>query len=123
MTMHKRLRAPRMLFFTWLALVAMLLTTAGGAIAAPLAPTPAEQQQPAAQPVRPATAASPSLDKTTNILLLGSDRRPNTPNWRTDVMMIIAIDEATKQVGVISLPREYLCGRNPQPPRQQDQCD
>ncbi len=38
--------------------------------------------------------------------MLGSDRRPNMPNWRTDVMMIIAIDESTDQVGVISLPRD-----------------
>jgi LCP family protein required for cell wall assembly len=82
----------------------MLLTTAGGAIAAPLAPAPA--QQPAALPVPAKAANAPSLDRTINILLLGSDRRPNTPNWRTDVMMIIAIDEATKQVGVISLPRD-----------------
>jgi LCP family protein required for cell wall assembly len=118
--MHTRLRAPLMLFLSWLAIVAMLLTTAGGAIAAPLAPAPA-QQQTAAQPA-PATSSSttgssaagkPSLDRTTNILLLGSDRRPNTPNWRTDVMMIIAIDDATKQVGVISLPRDIYVDEIP----------
>jgi LCP family protein required for cell wall assembly len=120
MTMHTRLRTPLMLLISWLAIVAMLLTTAGGAIAAPLAPAPA-QQQTAAQPA-PATSSSttgssaagkPSLDRTTNILLLGSDRRPNTPNWRTDVMMIIAIDDATKQVGVISLPRDIYVDEIP----------
>lgn len=52
------------------------------------------------------TGERPSITKTNNILLLGSDRRPGTPNWRTDVMMILAIDEATGQVGVISLPRD-----------------
>jgi len=46
------------------------------------------------------------LLKTTNILLLGSDRRPNTPNWRTDVIMIVAVDRANQRVGVISLPRD-----------------
>ncbi|MCS6827169.1 MAG: LCP family protein [Caldilinea sp.] len=46
------------------------------------------------------------LLKTTNILLLGSDRRPNMPNWRTDVIMIVAVDRANKRVGVISLPRD-----------------
>ena len=46
------------------------------------------------------------LDRTQNILLLGSDRRPDMPNWRTDVMMILAIDEANQRVGVISLPRD-----------------
>lgn len=113
MTMQTPLRAPLQLFLSWLATCAMLLTTAGGAIAAPLAPTPVQQQQSAAQPVQPAAAATPSLQKTTNILLLGSDRRPNTPNWRTDVMMIIAIDEATKQVGVISLPRDIYVDEIP----------
>lgn len=46
------------------------------------------------------------LSKTTNILLLGSDRRSNMPNWRTDVIMIVAVDRANKRVGVISLPRD-----------------
>jgi LCP family protein required for cell wall assembly len=46
------------------------------------------------------------LLKTTNILLLGSDRRENTPNWRTDVIMIVAVDQANHRVGVISLPRD-----------------
>ena len=46
------------------------------------------------------------LLKTTNSLLLGSDRRPNTPNWRTDVIMIVAVDRENERVGVISLPRD-----------------
>lgn len=46
------------------------------------------------------------LDHTTNILVLGSDRRPDTPNWRTDVMMIVALDEAGGRAGVISIPRD-----------------
>lgn len=123
--MHTRTRSPILLVLSIVAVLACLLTTAGGAIAAPpLAPAvhPVQQQQPAAQPAQPAAAtgttaataaAAPSLDKTINILLLGSDRRPNTPNWRTDVMMIIAIDEATKQVGVISLPRDIYVDEIP----------
>ena len=113
MTIYTRLRAPFGYLLSSLAIVAMLLTTAGGAIAAPLAPAPA-QQTTAAQPAPKTAAANKvSLDRTTNILLLGSDRRPNTPNWRTDVMMIIAIDEATKQVGVISLPRDIYVDEIP----------
>ena len=119
--MHTRARSPFLLFLSLVAVLACLLTTAGGAVAAP-AVHPVQQGQPAAQPPRPAgatgttaapAAAKPSLDKTINILLLGSDRRPNTPNWRTDVMMIIAIDEATKQVGVISLPRDIYVDKIP----------
>lgn len=64
-------------------------------------------QASAAPEAAAAAVAKPNISSTTrNILLLGSDRRPNTPNWRTDVMMIIAIDEATRQVGVLSLPRD-----------------
>jgi LCP family protein required for cell wall assembly len=49
---------------------------------------------------------TPYLTNTQNILLLGSDRRAETPNWRTDVMMILAIDRATGAAGVISIPRD-----------------
>lgn len=59
-----------------------------------------------AAPAPKATPDSEPLLRTKNILLLGSDRRPNMPNWRTDVMMIIAIDETRQRVGVISLPRD-----------------
>jgi LCP family protein required for cell wall assembly len=48
----------------------------------------------------------PTLERTLNILVLGSDRRPNTPNWRTDVMMIVALDLESGQAGVISIPRD-----------------
>lgn len=49
------------------------------------------------------------LSRTLNILVLGSDRLPNMPNWRTDVMMIVALDFAQQRIGVISIPRDlYL---------------
>ncbi|MEZ4728385.1 MAG: LCP family protein [Caldilineaceae bacterium] len=61
------------------------------------------------------TVASPAVDtqlplsRTLNVLILGSDRRPNTPNWRTDVMMIVALDFDQQRIGVISIPRDvYL---------------
>lgn len=46
------------------------------------------------------------LDRTLNILILGSDRRPDTPNWRTDVMMVVALDFDGGRAGVISIPRD-----------------
>jgi anionic cell wall polymer biosynthesis LytR-Cps2A-Psr (LCP) family protein len=101
MTMHTRARSPLTLLLSTLLIVSLLLTTAGSALAAPQQPSITQQQPTDKLPADPSAVqkASPSLQETTNILLLGSDRRPNTPNWRTDVMMIIAIDEATKQVG------------------------
>jgi polyisoprenyl-teichoic acid--peptidoglycan teichoic acid transferase len=50
--------------------------------------------------------ALPLLSRTTNVLILGSDRRPRTPNWRTDVIMIVAMDLKTGRAGVISIPRD-----------------
>lgn len=80
---------------------------------APPTPTPPSivlgsgQNAPAVMPQRDVALDDPQpLLKTTNILLLGSDRRPNTPNWRTDVIMIVAVDRANQRVGVISLPRD-----------------
>ena len=47
-----------------------------------------------------------SLDETLNILVVGSDeRRPGQP-WRSDVIMVVAVDFAHRQVGVISFPRD-----------------
>ena len=46
------------------------------------------------------------LSRTLNILILGSDRLPNMPNWRTDVMMVVALDFEAKRIGVISIPRD-----------------
>ena len=62
------------------------------------------------------TKENPFLD-TTNILVLGADRDPGVPNWRTDVIMIVALDDKGDQVGVISLPRDLylkdIPGHNP----------
>ncbi len=77
-------------------------------------PTATPTPEPTATPAATATPDSrPPLNRTTNILLLGSDRRPDMPNWRTDVMMIIAIDHETQQVGVISFPRDIYIDRIP----------
>lgn len=74
----------------------------------------------AVEVVSPSAPAAPvvtddgmPLNHTTNILVLGSDRRPNTPNWRTDVMMIVALDEANGRAGVISLPRDIFIDNIP----------
>ncbi len=115
-TDHARTRSPIQVLFSTLIVFSLLFTTAGAALAAPQQPAAEQAQQPSVKPPEKPSAvaaASPSLQDTTNILLLGSDRRPNTPNWRTDVMMILAIDEATKQVGVISLPRDIYVDEIP----------
>jgi LCP family protein required for cell wall assembly len=53
------------------------------------------------------------LDRTLNILVLGSDQRANEPNWRTDVMMIVALDLDGGRAGVISIPRDLFLAEIP----------
>jgi len=42
-----------------------------------------------------------------NILLLGIDQRENDPGpWRTDTMILVSVDPATKSVAMLSIPRD-----------------
>ncbi len=47
-----------------------------------------------------------SLDDTLNILVVGSDERHPGQPWRSDVIMVVSVDYANRQVGVISFPRD-----------------
>ena len=49
--------------------------------------------------------APPSIHTTENILVLGMDARPGGKMWRTDTVMIAAIDAPNRQVGILSIPR------------------
>ncbi len=51
--------------------------------------------------------ASKALEKTENILLLGSDLRPGDNSWRTDTLLLVAIDHENNRVGILSFPRDY----------------
>jgi LCP family protein required for cell wall assembly len=42
----------------------------------------------------------------TNIILLGSDKRPTGGTWRTDSMIIVSVDPGNKVVRLLSLPRD-----------------
>ncbi len=61
----------------------------------------------------PAPSATPTpipppfnLAETDNILLLGTDRRPDWTNWRTDSIMVIGIDYEYRRAAVFSIPRD-----------------
>jgi len=41
-----------------------------------------------------------------NIVLLGSDKRPNSGAWRTDSMIIVSVNTETNVVRLLSIPRE-----------------
>ncbi len=76
-------------------------------------PTPAPTAASNSNAATTTSTGVTSLSDTTNIVLLGSDRRPDMPNWRTDVLMILSIDEANNRVGVISLPRDIYIDNIP----------
>lgn len=41
-----------------------------------------------------------------NIILLGTDRRGNEVNWRTDTIILLSINQTTKTAGMLSIPRD-----------------
>jgi polyisoprenyl-teichoic acid--peptidoglycan teichoic acid transferase len=53
----------------------------------------------------PAIAAGKKKEKT-NILLLGSDKRPDDGSFRTDVILLVSIDPENKTVSAVSFPRD-----------------
>jgi LCP family protein required for cell wall assembly len=82
-----------------LAAAIALLMLASGPVEAAAPSAPVGQDE--------APTPNPFVD-TTNILVLGADREPGWPNWRTDVIMIVALDAAAGEAGVISLPRDLF---------------
>jgi LCP family protein required for cell wall assembly len=71
-------------------------------------PTPEVTAQPTIPATHLNTATIPeSLQQTENILILGTDQRNNDGGgWRTDTIMVAAIDYENQRVGLISIPRD-----------------
>ncbi len=70
------------------------------------APLPLEDR-----PVPPALAPVPTptprpWSQTDNYLILGSDQRPGDGGWRTDSIILAAVDHAGQRVGLLSVPRD-----------------
>ncbi len=64
-------------------------------------PPPAQRVVPPI-PLQP----QPDLDKPINILLLGADSRTTDDPGRTDAIILVRLDPATKHVRLLSLPRD-----------------
>lgn len=62
-------------------------------------PTPTATPVPTPLPVPPGVIS---------IMLLGGDRLPGQVDWRTDTMIYVRIDPASKVVGMLSIPRDLL---------------
>ncbi|HSN77981.1 MAG TPA: LCP family protein, partial [Anaerolineae bacterium] len=61
--------------------------------------------RPLAAPVA-APAEPVDLTRTENVLVLGTDNRPELEAWRTDSIMVVVIDPKIGQVGIVSIPRD-----------------
>lgn len=57
-------------------------------------------------PTPEATRTPKTIKETENILVLGADQRPGDLAWRTDTIMVVAIDYDASQVGIVSIPRD-----------------
>ncbi len=61
---------------------------------------------PTATPTLQPTPAVSDLDRTTNVLILGSDQRPDQPNWRTDVIILLMMNPDLGEAAIVSFPRD-----------------
>ncbi len=69
---------------------------------ATLVPTSTSTATPTPQP----TPTVSDLDRTTNVLILGSDQRPDQPNWRTDVIILLMMNPDLAEAAIVSFPRD-----------------
>ena len=69
--------------------------------------TPAATAPPAQNSALPNVAIPPwNGTERLNILLIGSDQRPNEGTYNTDTLIVVSIDPTTGQVAMFSLPRD-----------------
>ncbi len=61
---------------------------------------------PTATPTPQPTPVVTDLDRTTNVLILGSDQRPHQPNWRTDVIILLLMNPDLGEAAIVSFPRD-----------------
>jgi LCP family protein required for cell wall assembly len=72
----------------------------------PTPDTPTATPEPTLTPTASATPLPKTLQETDNYLILGIDPRPGDLAWRTDTIMIVAVDHDANQVGIFSIPRD-----------------
>ena len=82
--------------------------TAALVFTATLIPSPTPSPVPAAvaQPVPTAVPQVALPPDTVTILLLGSDRREGQTYWRTDTIILVAVDTRGHTAGLLSIPRD-----------------
>lgn len=80
---------------------------AGTSIPSSSTPSPSPTATPTATPSpTPVPTPLPVPEGVISIMLLGGDRLPGQVDWRTDTMIYLRIDPASKTVGMLSIPRD-----------------
>lgn len=61
-------------------------------------------------PVTHTPPAPRMIDRTTNVLLIGTDERPDDPEWQAnaDVLMVLFADTVNHRVALLSFPRDLV---------------
>ena len=72
-------------------------------------PTATATATPSPQP----TPTVAPLTTTTNVLILGSDQRPDQPNWRTDVIILLMMNPDLGEAAIVSFPRDMYIDHIP----------
>ncbi len=80
--------------------------TAAAETVAAATPTPVGTPTPAPTPTPLPTPPPFDLHTTDNLLVLGTDRRPEWTIWRTDSIMVVGIDRDYGRIAVLSIPRD-----------------
>ena len=122
MPSHCRPSLPRALTLAVAISFLLMLTPGASANERPPEPAPPSGQPaiarepvdlahfPALFPARSETpappAGPPSIHSTENFLVLGMDARAGGKMWRTDTIMVAAVDAQRREVGILSVPRD-----------------
>lgn len=72
----------------------------------PTSEPPTATPEPTETPTPSPTTGPKTLKDTDNFLVLGIDPRPGDHAWRTDTIMVVAVDYDSSQVGIFSIPRD-----------------
>lgn len=90
------------------------VTSEENGVTAPASPSPTPRATGTPEPSasgssEPTASETPAPDgERVNILVVGVDRRPQERTFNTDTMIVVSIDPRTRQVAMLSLPRDTV---------------
>ena len=71
-------------------------------------PSPSPEPSPIGSPLPDVTIPPWDGTERLNILLIGSDQRPQEGTYNTDTLIVVSVDPTTRQVAMFSLPRDAV---------------